>query len=103
MTAPPWSLSPTSERLCDQSNRARALAVVFEAAGLAWATPHTLRRTVATRLHAQGVPPVVIADAMGHADPSMTARVHLGRDPFAERPDVARHLSLTAPARATGN
>jgi integrase len=69
---------------------------VFREAGLAWGTPHSLRRTVATILHANNVPLNVIADVLGHADPSMTARVYLGRDPFAERPNVAQLL-------ATGN
>ncbi|WP_164699941.1 site-specific integrase [Modestobacter sp. KNN46-3] len=81
-----------TERQWDQSNCARAVAAVLRDAGFPWATPHTLRRTVASVLNAKGVPLPVISDVLGHADPSMTARVYLGRDPFAERPDVAQFL-----------
>lgn len=57
----------------------RALRRAFDRAGYDWATPHTLRRTVATLLDAAGVPIATIADYLGHADPSVTARVYLGR------------------------
>jgi integrase len=81
-----------SERMWDQSNAAKALAALFAGAGFSWATPHTLRRTVATLLHSAGVPLVTIADQLGHADPAMTARVYLGRDLMGERQSVAAWL-----------
>jgi integrase len=80
------------ERMWDQSNAARTLAELFAGAGLSWATPHSLRRTVATLAHQGGAPLVAIADQLGHADPSMTARVYLGRDSLGERKSVAQHL-----------
>ena len=80
------------ERMWDQSNAAKALAGLFKVAGYSWATPHTLRRTVATLLHAAGVPLVTIADQLGHADPAMTARVYLGRDLMGDRQSVAEWL-----------
>ena len=113
LTLPPWlierlrersSLVPTDgyvfasphlldgSRQWDQSNSARALAAVLHEAGFGWAVPHTFRRTVATLLHEAGVPLVQIADQLGHSDPSMTARVYLGRDPFGDRAAVAHHL-----------
>ena len=70
---PRWS---RGER--DLRNVARALRKVFDDAGHPWAVPHTFRRTVATLLDARGVPLVYIADYLGHADPSMTARKYLG-------------------------
>lgn len=57
----------------------RAIRGVLDRAGYLWASPHTFRRTVATVLDAQGVPIAVVADVLGHADPSMTARAYLGR------------------------
>jgi integrase len=80
------------ERMWDQSNAAKTLADLFTGAGLSWATPHSLRRTVATLAHQAGAPLVAIADQLGHADPSMTARVYLGRDSLGERKSVAQHL-----------
>lgn len=57
----------------------RSLRRAFDRAGYDWATPHTMRRTVATLLDGAGVPIATIADYLGHADPSVTARVYLGR------------------------
>jgi integrase len=75
-----------------QSNCARAVRETLDGAGFEWATPHSFRRTVATLAHEGGAPIMDIADQLGHADPSMTARVYLGRDPFGERATVAQHL-----------
>lgn len=80
------------ERMWDQSNAAKTLAELFAGAELSWATPHSLRRTVATLAHQGGAPLVAIADQLGHADPSMTARIYLGRDSLGERKSVAQHL-----------
>jgi integrase len=88
----PHHVESQGEREWDQSNCAKALAKVLDGAGFGWATPHTFRRTVATILHEVGTPLAQIADHLGHADPSMTARVYLGRDPFGDRPSVAQHL-----------
>ncbi len=76
----------------EQSNCAKAVASVLSGAGFGWATPHSFRRTVATLAHEGGAPLVAIADQLGHADPSMTARVYLGRDPYGERASVAAYL-----------
>ncbi len=72
---------PTGENLpIDQSNLASAVRTVLDEAGLTWAIPHSFRRTVATILHEQNVPLNQVADQLGHSDPSMTAKVYLGRD-----------------------
>lgn len=80
------------ERQWEQSNAAKALSALFVGAGFSWATPHCLRRTAATLAHHGGAPLVAIADQLGHADPSMTARVYLGRDYLGERQSVAQWL-----------
>ena len=56
------------------------------------ATPHSFRRTVASLLHEAGVPLVKGADQLGHADPTMTARVYLGRDPMGYKSAQAQYL-----------
>ncbi|SDN36007.1 Integrase [Geodermatophilus siccatus] len=80
------------ERAWEQSNCAKALSALLVGAGFSWATPHCLRRTAATLAHHGGAPLVAIADQLGHADPSMTARVYLGRDYLGQRRSVAQHL-----------
>lgn len=62
----------------DRRNTARHLRDVFDRGGFPWATPHSLRRTVATLMDEAGLPLALTADQLGHADPSMTARVYLG-------------------------
>lgn len=71
--------SPRTGGLRDRRNAARALRALFDRAGFPWATPHSLRRTVATLLDEAGMPIALAANVLGHADPSMTARVYLGR------------------------
>jgi integrase len=67
------------DKVRDRRNVARCMREVLDAAGLPWATPHTLRRTAVTLLSEQGVPIAAIADYAGHANPSMTQNVYLGR------------------------
>jgi integrase len=83
-------LEPTTK--WDQSNSARAVRTVLDGAGYDWAVPHTFRRTVATLLNEAGIPIARIADQLGHADPSMTARVYLGRDLHGDKSDLASLL-----------
>lgn len=80
------------EKVWDQSNSAKALGDVIKGAGYIWATPHSLRRTVATLLGEGGVPLAQIADTLGHADPAMTASVYLGRDFLGDKSALAKHL-----------
>jgi len=71
--------SPRSDTRRDRRNATRSIRSVLDRAGYPWASPHTFRRTVASILDAQGAPLATIADVLGHADPSMTAREYLGR------------------------
>jgi integrase len=78
-----------NDRRWEQSNSASAVRAVLDGCGFAWAVPHTFRRTVASLLHQAGIPLVQIADQLGHADPSMTARVYLGRDLKGDKTTLA--------------
>jgi len=81
-----------NSRKWEQSNSASAVRAVLDGCGLTWAVPHSFRRTVASMLHEAGKPLVQIADQLGHADPSMTARVYLGRDLTGDKSDLASVL-----------
>ena len=81
-----------SEARWDTSNATAALRELFTECGLDWAVGHTFRRTVATHLHNGGIPVNRVADQMGHADASMTARVYLARDLLGDKADLAKVL-----------
>jgi integrase len=76
----------------NQSNSAGAVRDALDAAGMTWAIPHTFRRTVASLLDQAGAPIASIADQLGHADVSMTARVYLGRDLKGDKGGLAAVL-----------
>ena len=82
----------TEKKEWDQSNCSNAVAVVIKGAGMGWATPHSFRRTVATRLHDNDVPLVRIADQLGHANPRMTLERYIGREPMGNHGDAAKFL-----------
>jgi integrase len=77
------------EQIWDQSNSANAVRAALDTSGLSWAVPHTFRRTVATLLDQANLPIARIADQLGHADVSMTARIYLGRDLKGDKSDLA--------------
>jgi len=79
-------------RVRDTSKAAADIRRVVDRAGFDWVSSHTLRKTVATRLDDAGFSARQIADHLGHAQPSMTQDVYLGRR--AANPDVARGLEL---------
>lgn len=54
--------------------------VVCKNGPFAWATSHTFRKTVATRLEEAGRTPRQVADQLGHANPSMTLDTYFGRN-----------------------
>lgn len=59
---------------------ARGLKTVLGRLGeYEWVTSHTFRKTVATRLDEAGLSARAIADHLGHAKPSMTQDVYMGR------------------------
>ena len=51
-----------------------------DAEAYGWVTTHTFRKTVATRLDEAGLSARAIADHLGHAKPSMTQDVYMGRN-----------------------
>ena len=76
----------------DPANCSRGLTTMLSEAGYPWARSHTFRKTVASILSASGVDLARIADQLGHADPSMTASVYLGRSWTGNKADLAAIL-----------
>ncbi|HEY5178913.1 MAG TPA: site-specific integrase [Dermatophilaceae bacterium] len=66
-------------RVRDSSNTAADLRRALDDAGFGWVSSHTFRKTVATRLDDAGLSARQIADHLGHAQPSMTMDVYMGR------------------------
>ncbi|HEY0640939.1 MAG TPA: tyrosine-type recombinase/integrase [Pseudonocardiaceae bacterium] len=65
--------------LRDPSNTRRDLRSARGSEGFAWVTSHVFRKTAATILDEANLSARVIADQLGHARPSMTQDVYLGR------------------------
>jgi integrase len=72
--------SPKAKALRDPRNTARDLRAALNRHGFEWVRSHTFRKTVATRLDEAGLTPREVADHLGHAKPSMTLDVYMGRD-----------------------
>ncbi len=66
-------------RLRDPNNTSGDLRQALDRVGYPWATSHTFRRSVATRLDDAGLSARQIADHLGHSRPSLTQDVYLGR------------------------
>lgn len=78
-----------SGTLWDPTNFRKVLRRALEPAGLAWITPHELRRTVATAVDtADGIR--AAADVLGHADEAVTRRHYVEKRTLA--PDVRETL-----------
>jgi integrase len=78
--ADPLVLFPSPKGLLrDPNNTSGDLRQALDRAGLPWATSHTFRRTVATRLDDAGLSARQIADHLGDSRPSLTQDVYLGR------------------------
>lgn len=65
--------------LRDPANTRRDLRRARGDAGFAWVTSHVFRKTAATILDDAGLSARMVADQLGHARPSMTQDVYLGR------------------------
>ena len=61
------------------SNLTGRLREVLDEVGFDWVRSHTFRKTVATRLDEAGQSARQVADHLGHAKPSMTLDVYMGR------------------------
>lgn len=71
--------APLSGGLRDPSNTRRALRDAFADMGLEGVTSHTFRKTVATLMDEAGLSARAAADQLGHARPSLTMDVYMGR------------------------
>lgn len=71
--------------LRDPSNTRRALRRALDRAGFDWVTSHNFRKTTATLLDDAGLSARLIADQLGHARPSMTQDVYMGRRAVDQR------------------
>jgi integrase len=63
----------------DPSNTQADLRAAFSNAGFSHITSHVIRKTTATMLDHAGLSARAIADQLGHANPSLTQDVYLGR------------------------
>lgn len=73
----------------DPSNTLRVLRQCRDAAGFDWVTSHVFRKTCLTLLDEAKLTPRQVADVAGHADPSMTQRVYMGRGIASEEAAAA--------------
>lgn len=65
--------------LRDPSNTQADLKDSLEWCRLPWVTSHVFRKTTATLLDGAGLSARAIADQLGHAQPSLTQNVYMGR------------------------
>jgi len=65
--------------LRDPKNTRRDVRHALDRADFTWVTSHNFRKTTATLLDQAGLSARVIADQLGHARPSMTQDVYMGR------------------------
>ena len=63
----------------DPKNTRRDVRAALDRAGFDWVTSHSFRKTTATMLDEAGLSARMIADQLGHARPSMTQDVYMGR------------------------
>jgi integrase len=71
--------APAAGGLRDPSNTRRMLREAFRQAGHYGITSHNFRKTVATLMDDAGLSSRSAADQLGHAKPSLTADVYMGR------------------------
>jgi integrase len=87
--------------LRDPSNTRQVLREALDGAGFHWVTSHNFRKTTATLLDEAGLSARVIADQLGHARPSMTQDVYMGRRSVDSRASAALETALE-PTDASG-
>lgn len=86
--AEPVFFAPRSGDRMRGDSITHALGVRLEAAGLGHLTPHALRHGVASLMLAEGHQMRVIAEQLGHRNPSLTAAVYAHVVPSAQRAAV---------------
>ena len=80
--------------LRDPKNTRRDVRAALDRAGFDWVTSHSFRKTTATMLDEAGLSARVIADQLGHARPSMTQDVYMGRKAVDARVAAALENAL---------
>ena len=78
----------------DPKNTRRDFRGALDRAGFDWVTSHSFRKTTATLLDQAGLSARVIADQLGHARPSMTQDVYMGRKAVDPRAVAALEEAL---------
>lgn len=71
-----------------KDSKGRTKKIPCPAGKYSWVTSHTFRKTVATRLDEGGCTAREIADQLGHAQPSMTLDIYMGRSVVTRRAAV---------------
>lgn len=112
LVLPSWALADLQERwaravkledpvfsdslggLRDPKNTRRDVRAALDRAGFDWVTSHSFRKTTATMLDEAGLSARVIADQLGHARPSMTQDVYMGRNAVDARVAAALEDAL---------
>jgi hypothetical protein len=84
-----------------RKNTRRDLRAALDRAGYDWATSHNFRKTTATLLDEAGLSARVIADQLGHARPSLTQDVYMGRKAVDVRAAEALEMALGGAASPT--
>jgi len=80
--------------LRDPKNTRRDLRAALARAGFDWATSRSFRKTTATILDETGLSARLIAGQLGHARPSMTQDVYMGRKAVDSRAAAALEMAL---------
>ena len=81
-------------QLRDLNETSGDLRQALDRAGFPWATSHTFRRAIATRLDDAGLSARQIADHLGHSRPSLTQDVYRGRGTASPQAAAAVQRSL---------
>jgi integrase len=71
--------APLAGGLRDPNNTLKMMRQAFKQAGFAGVTSHYFRKTVATLMDDAGLSARAAADQLGHAKPSLTADIYMGR------------------------
>jgi integrase len=119
LSLPPWAVAILRRRYADNpyfdrpvfpdtlggfrdpSNTRRDIRDARGTEGLSWVTSHNFRKTTATILDDAGLSPRAVADQLGHARPSMTQDVYLGRK--VVNPAAAAALEVALATRSDEN
>ncbi len=71
--------APVAGGMRDPSNTLKMMRQAFKRAGFDGATSHYFRKTVATLMDEAGLSVRSAADQLGHAKPSLTGDIYMGR------------------------